>query len=101
VARLLDLHYMTVYRYVRHGRLPARREGPIWLVERVYHDREAELQARVDRARVRIANVGPGERRRAIEAVAAFVKDIAALEPPVAEGVPEIDTVCEPVPIDT
>lgn len=34
VARLLDVHYMTVYRYVRHGRLPARREGAIWLVER-------------------------------------------------------------------
>jgi len=76
------------------------REGPVWLVERVYHDREAELQARVDRARVRIANVGPGERRRAIEAVAAFVKDIAALEPPIAERLPEIDTECEPVPID-
>lgn len=34
VARLLDVHYMTVYRYVRHGRLPAHRQGPIWLVER-------------------------------------------------------------------
>lgn len=34
VARLLDVHYMTVYRYVRHGRLPARREGAIWLVDR-------------------------------------------------------------------
>lgn len=33
VARLLDVHYMTVYRYVRHGRLPARREGAIWLVD--------------------------------------------------------------------
>ncbi len=34
VARLLDVHYMTVYRYVRHGKLPARREGPIWVVDR-------------------------------------------------------------------
>ncbi len=34
VARLLDVHYMTVYRYVRHGRLPAHREGTGWLVER-------------------------------------------------------------------
>lgn len=34
VARLLDVHYMTAYRYVRHGRLPARREGAIWLVDR-------------------------------------------------------------------
>lgn len=41
VARFLDVHYMTAYRYVRHGRLPARREGPIWLVERA--DAEAFL----------------------------------------------------------
>lgn len=34
VARVLDVHYMTVYRYVRHGRLPARRDGAIWLVDR-------------------------------------------------------------------
>ncbi|WP_426571771.1 cobalamin-dependent protein [Aquihabitans sp. McL0605] len=34
VARLLDVHYMTVYRYVRHGRLPAHREGTGWLVDR-------------------------------------------------------------------
>ena len=32
VARVLDLHYMTVYRYVRQGRLPAHRSGPVWLV---------------------------------------------------------------------
>jgi excisionase family DNA binding protein len=34
VARILDVHYMTAYRYVRHGRLPARQEGTGWLVER-------------------------------------------------------------------
>lgn len=34
VARLLDVHYMTVYRYVRHGRLPAQREGSGWVVRR-------------------------------------------------------------------
>lgn len=33
VARALDVHYMTAYRYVRQGRLPARREGNVWLVE--------------------------------------------------------------------
>lgn len=33
VARLLDVHYMTVYRYVRHGRLPAHREGTGWVVD--------------------------------------------------------------------
>ncbi|CAN5897967.1 hypothetical protein BH23ACT2_BH23ACT2_26110 [soil metagenome] len=32
VADSLGVHYMTVYRYVRGGRLPARREGNAWLV---------------------------------------------------------------------
>lgn len=42
VARLLDLHYMTVYRHVRHGRLPAERVGPMWFVDRA----DAEAFAR-------------------------------------------------------
>lgn len=33
VARRLDVHYMTAYRYVRNGLLPARRQGPIWVVD--------------------------------------------------------------------
>jgi excisionase family DNA binding protein len=33
-SALLGLHYMTVYRYVRTGRLAARREGGDWLVRR-------------------------------------------------------------------
>jgi excisionase family DNA binding protein len=33
VARELGVHYMTAYRYVRQGRLPARRDGQLWLVE--------------------------------------------------------------------
>ena len=32
-ARRLGVHYMTVYRYVRTGRLPARRAGQEWLVD--------------------------------------------------------------------
>ncbi|MEZ5321484.1 MAG: helix-turn-helix domain-containing protein [Microthrixaceae bacterium] len=34
VARALDVHYMTAYRYVRRGRLAARWEGNGWLVHR-------------------------------------------------------------------
>ncbi|MCB1030111.1 MAG: cobalamin-dependent protein [Acidimicrobiales bacterium] len=34
VARLLDVHYMTVYRYVRQGHLRAHKDGPVWLVQR-------------------------------------------------------------------
>ncbi len=33
VARALDVHYMTAYRYVRQGRLPARQHGNVWLVD--------------------------------------------------------------------
>lgn len=32
-ADQLGVHYMTVYRYVRHGRLPARKVGGSWEVE--------------------------------------------------------------------
>ena len=34
VARLLGVHYMTAYRYVRHGRLPAHQERSMWWVRR-------------------------------------------------------------------
>ncbi len=39
VAQILDVHYMTAYRYVRSGRLGARREGTAWVVDRVDLDR--------------------------------------------------------------
>jgi excisionase family DNA binding protein len=32
-ARRLGVHYMTAYRYVRTGRLPAVREGPNWSID--------------------------------------------------------------------
>jgi quinol-cytochrome oxidoreductase complex cytochrome b subunit/coenzyme F420-reducing hydrogenase delta subunit len=38
------------------------REGAIWLEQRMFHDREAELQARVDRSRMRLIWAGHGER---------------------------------------
>ncbi|HEX7132918.1 MAG TPA: helix-turn-helix domain-containing protein [Iamia sp.] len=33
VAQRLGVHYMTAYRYVRQGLLPARKEGTAWVVE--------------------------------------------------------------------
>jgi excisionase family DNA binding protein len=33
VAERLGVHYMTAYRYVRTGRLPAERDGVTWLVD--------------------------------------------------------------------
>jgi coenzyme F420-reducing hydrogenase delta subunit len=66
------------------------REGADWLEQRVYHAREAELQARVNRARVRIANVNGGDRDHAVEVVRTFAADVKAL------GRPAVDDDVEP-----
>jgi coenzyme F420-reducing hydrogenase delta subunit/Pyruvate/2-oxoacid:ferredoxin oxidoreductase delta subunit len=73
------------------------REGPRWLTERVYHEREAELQARVPRERVRIAHAGAHDPGTAAAAVRAFIADVAALGASSAERKPEPDTTCDPV----
>lgn len=38
-AEELDVHYMTAYRYVRLGLLPAEKSGSVWQVERAALDR--------------------------------------------------------------
>ncbi len=55
------------------------REGAIWLEQRLYHDREAELQARVDRRRVRLVYAGSSERSRLRAELDAFRREIGAL----------------------
>jgi coenzyme F420-reducing hydrogenase delta subunit/Pyruvate/2-oxoacid:ferredoxin oxidoreductase delta subunit len=55
------------------------REGPRWLEQRLYHDREAELQARVDRRRVRLVHGARGEREGLVSAIAAFRQDVEHL----------------------
>jgi ferredoxin len=72
------------------------REGPRWLIERVYHEREAELQPRVPRERVRVAHAGAGEALAAIAELRDFTAAISRLETPAAERNPEPDTVCDP-----
>jgi coenzyme F420-reducing hydrogenase delta subunit len=76
------------------------REGPRWLGARVYEGREAELQPRVDRARIAIAAANGSERRRAVEAVRAFVAAVAALGPPVAAEAPGVDERCVPTLVE-
>jgi ferredoxin len=83
------------------------REGPRWLHERLYHDREAELQARVDRRRVRVAYVGAAERGEAVAALRAFQRDLAAVgadRADRADGADRADeageAVCTPVGIE-
>jgi ferredoxin len=79
----------------------AGREGPRWLHERLYHDREAELQPRVDRRRVRLAYAGAAERAEALAALVPFQASLALLARPGAEQDPDVATACEPVALET
>jgi coenzyme F420-reducing hydrogenase delta subunit len=112
VACAGNLHTSVVERALRAGApgvlilsCPPRdcwgREGPRWLRERLYHDREAELQARVDRRRVRVAYVGAGEGPEALAALAAFRADLALLGPPFAEPESALEAVCVPAELET
>ena len=75
------------------------REGPKWLDQRVYHDREAELQARVDRRRVRLAHMAIGDLAGTLVAFNAFARDVAALGSAGSAGVDEADASCEREPL--
>ena len=106
-----NLHSSVIERFVREGApgvlicgCPPRdcvsREGPKWLAERLYNDREAELQPRVDRRRVRIAILAPGDRPGSVAAYEAFARDLALLNLPVREPDADLDLVCDPVPLE-
>jgi len=71
------------------------REGPKWLEQRLYHDREAGLKPRVDRRRVRLAYAGLGERHAVRTALDAHRGRIAVLEAAVGEDRVELDLECE------
>ncbi len=73
------------------------REGPRWLTERVYHDREAELQARVPRARVRIAHANAHEPAAAIAALRTFAADVAALDPVIDGDGLDDEPICDTI----
>jgi coenzyme F420-reducing hydrogenase delta subunit len=70
------------------------REGPRWLEGRLYHDREAELQARVDRRRVGLVFAGGGEGGRVAEALARLRASVAALERLDSEEAPDLEREC-------
>lgn len=71
------------------------REGPKWLEERMYHDREAELQARVDRRRVRLACVAIGDLDGTLAAYERFARDISALGAAGRDAADDPDLLCE------
>ncbi|MGK2961255.1 MAG: cytochrome b N-terminal domain-containing protein [Gemmatimonadaceae bacterium] len=76
------------------------REGPKWLNERLFNEREAELRERVDRRRVRVATLAPGDLSGTVAAYEAFARHLSALDAPVGEPAVEIDLICDPVPIE-
>ena len=76
------------------------REGPKWLNERVYHDREAELKERVDRRRVRIAYANAGEVTLALAALRDFRTSLDAIGRGSGESQVEIDLECVPVEVE-
>lgn len=73
------------------------REGPKWLAERLYHDREAELKARVDRRRLLVRYARSGDPPGARDALEEFTRQLDAIEPPAAESNIDLDAVCETV----
>jgi coenzyme F420-reducing hydrogenase delta subunit len=71
------------------------REGVSWLEERVHHDREAELKARVDRKRLRITFAALAERKAIAVELEDFRREVRAMAAATGEEEIEIDTECE------
>ncbi len=76
------------------------REGPIWMEQRVFHDREAELQARVDKDRVRVGYHAEAEGRVLVSDLKAFREHMRSLDRAEAEADIEIGAECE-VPVES
>ena len=101
-----NLHTSVVEMFIRSGApgvvvcgCPPRdctsREGPKWLGERLFNDREAELQPRVDRRRVKVMTLAPGTAKEVLAQYLELAEGFAALDRPEVEpGEPELE--CEP-----
>jgi ferredoxin len=111
VACVGNLHSSVVERFLRDGfggvivngcapRDCTGREGPKWLVERLFHDREAELQARVDRRRVLTATFAAGALADSLAAYDSFAREVAALDRPARSDEGTDELLCDPVPLE-
>ncbi len=74
------------------------REGPRWLDARVYHEREAELPARVDRRRVRIVYLASGETEEALRALRQFRASLAPAGTPPETAI-DLERECPAEPV--
>lgn len=77
------------------------REGPKWLEQRMYHDREAELQPRVDRRRVRLAVAAAGDLAGTMRTLEEFQRDLLMIGTTEAGELGDPEIVCEPTPVMT
>jgi ferredoxin len=79
-----------------HPRDCWNREGVVWMEERLYNGREAELKDRVDRTRLRVSYAAEQERGKLVKALERFRSQTGALNRALGEEVIRIDTACEP-----
>lgn len=75
------------------------REGPKWLEQRLYHEREAELQERVERRRIRLVHAALHERERVMTAVRELQAEISSLEQARGDGSIDVVRECEMDPV--
>lgn len=71
------------------------REGPKWLEQRFYHDREAELQVRVDRRRIHVVTAAVGRDDEVLEAFDSFRREVLALAVPAIEELVDLRDLCD------
>jgi coenzyme F420-reducing hydrogenase delta subunit len=101
-----NLHTSVIEQLVRSGAggvlvvtCPPRdcwnREGTVWLEQRLYHDREAELQARVNRARIRLIYASAGETSVVAQAIGELRADITRFEAAEEEHGIDLMALCE------
>jgi coenzyme F420-reducing hydrogenase delta subunit/ferredoxin len=101
-----SLHTSVIEALVRGGAggvmvvaCPARdcwnREGAKWAEQRMFHEREAELQARVDRRRVRLVEAGAAERDLLVAHLRAFQRELPPAPPGGGDPAAELAALCE------
>jgi coenzyme F420-reducing hydrogenase delta subunit len=76
------------------------REGPKWLGERFYNDRDADLQPRVDRRRIRVVTAAAGLDDVTVAAFEEFRREVLALDAPDVEQSVELDALCDVEPTE-
>lgn len=75
------------------------REGTKWLHERIYNDREAELQPRVDRERLAVGVMANGDARGTTRSLQEFLHRIDAMHPVGDESGELDDATCTAIPL--